>query len=187
MSDDWESVTHIGSRTRGGGNNAPRMTLLRTNASLNAALRSGTVDTSKKPGSANSVSLLPLLTQFMIASWKRTDFSNQTSGIDAGRAAKLDNDEKVTALKSNLPYKSVMDAERKKKGYNSRADLARACSLDLKIINDLENDGKLPDSRKLNIIQGKLGIHLGRRNFNQPIIPKTTPVKVDAEKQGKKK
>lgn len=58
MSEEWDSVTRIGSKTRSGGGTATdREKVVKGRSALNAAQRSGAViGTEKKFGTSNSVS-----------------------------------------------------------------------------------------------------------------------------------
>lgn len=61
MSEDWDSVTRIGSKVRSGGGVATdKQTVVKGRSALNAAQRTGAIiGTEKKYGGTNSVSTFP--------------------------------------------------------------------------------------------------------------------------------
>lgn len=71
MSDDWDSVTRIGSKVRSGGGVATdKQTVVKGRSALNAAQRSGAIiGTEKKYGGANSVSVF--LISFLLSCLSR--------------------------------------------------------------------------------------------------------------------
>jgi putative transcription factor len=63
MSEDWESVTKIGSKVRTGGAGGPKEKVIKGESALNAARRQGAaITTEKKFSTANAVRLAQLLT-----------------------------------------------------------------------------------------------------------------------------
>jgi len=62
MSDDWDTVTKIGSKVRGpGAGGGPKEKVIKGESALNAARRQGAdISTEKKFGGTNSVRLIPI-------------------------------------------------------------------------------------------------------------------------------
>jgi len=123
--DDWDTVTKIGSKSRGGG--APRETVVRGNAQLNAAKRSGGV----------------------IATEKKYATGNAARGGGAGGGqfqTKVDRSDDIIKPKTMPEKAKVWITEAREKNFiptMKQKELAQLTNIPLNLIIDFEKkDGK---------------------------------------------
>ncbi|RKP31955.1 MBF1-domain-containing protein [Metschnikowia bicuspidata] len=146
---DWDSVTIIGQKARVGGG-GPREKVARTQAELNAAIRTGSVlGTEKKYGS-----------------------TNVKSNPEGQRLTKLDKTDDVVAVKkldSNVG-KVISQARQEKK--LTQKDLATKVNEKPQVINDYEAGRAIPNQQVLGKLERTLGVKLRGKNIGEPLFPK---------------
>ena len=133
MSDDWDTVTKIGSRVAAAGGSAsgPKETVIKGKSALNAAIRSGAaITTEKKYSSANA-----------------TD-----KGTEGQRLTKVDRSDDVVATPKN--DNTVLEAIKKRRteeGYKmTQAQLAQKCAVGANDIKNLESGSAAKNQQLLN-------------------------------------
>ena len=149
MSDDWDSVTIIGSKARVGGG-GPREHVAKTQSQLNAARRLGlVVGTEKKYGSANT-----------------------KSNPEGQRLTKLDATDDVVAVKkvdTNVG-KAIQRARQEKKF--TQKDLATKVNEKRNVIDDYEAGRAIPNQQVLGKLERALGVKLRGKNIGEPLFAK---------------
>ncbi|KLJ05461.1 multiprotein-bridging factor 1 [Blastomyces silverae] len=153
MSEDWDSVTRIGSRARGGGGGL-RETVVKGKSALNAAARSGAIiGTEKKYATGNAASK-PRVEGQLLTKVDRSDdiIPLQAVGEEVGKA--------------------IM-RRRNEEGFKmTQKELAVKCNTTPGIIADLEQNKKGADKKILPRIENVLNIKLTGRDIGKEKFPK---------------
>jgi len=185
MSDDWNSVTKIGSRTRGGAA-APRETVVKGKAALNAAQRSGAViATEKKFASSNAVSCPDTLNLAQKLGFRalhgsaQAILTNQPQGAssEGQRLTKVDRSDDIVKPKTvgivvgQAISKARAEAKNDKGTTMTQKDLATKCNSTPTIIADFERGTATPDQKLLGTMERVLNVVLRGDKIGQPKFP----------------
>ena len=178
MSDDWDSVTKIGARTRGGAA-GPRETVVKGKAALNAAQRSGAIldrqeavhhrqhrrKSHPRPrGEPPPAGQNPLTTA-------------QSGNTEGQRLTKVDRSDDIIKPKTvgtaigQAISKARSEAKNDKGTTMTQKDLATKCNSTPTIIADFERGTAAPDQKLLGNMERVLNVILRGDKIGQPKFP----------------
>lgn len=154
MSEEWDTVTKIGSRVRGTGVAADKEKVIRGESALNAARRQGApINTEKKFGGTNS-----------------------RAGAEGQHLTKVDRSDDIVKPKTigtavgDAIKKARAEAKNDKGGPMTQKDLATKINQTPTVVADFERGTAAPNEKILSDMERVLKVYLRGKNIGEPKV-----------------